>query len=220
MKAYVVGANGPAITDVAQPKPGPGQVLVRVKAAALNRADLGMARGHAHGARGGAGTVLGSECAGEVVETAPDATALKVGDRVMCSTTGAFAEYALTDHVRAYKMPDGFDFAKATTLPTALSTMHNAVVTEGTVHAGQTVMIQGASSGVGLMAMQIAKLKGASLVIGTSTDAERRARLKDFGADLALDPNDARWVDHALAATGGQGVDLIVVRSPANMSTT
>jgi len=210
MKAYVVGANGPAITDVAQPKPGPGQVLVRVKAAALNRADLGMARGRAHGARGGAGTVLGSECAGEVVEAAPDATALKVGDRVMCSTTGAFAEYALTDHVRAYKMPDGFDFAKATTLPTALSTMHNAVVTEGALRPGQTVMIQGASSGVGLMAMQIAKLKGASLVIGTSTDAGRRARLKDFGADLALDPNDATWVDQVLAATGGQGVDLIV----------
>jgi NADPH:quinone reductase len=210
MKAYVVGADGPAIGDVAQPKPGSGQVLVRVHAAALNRADLGMARGRAHGARGGVGAVLGSECAGEVVEVGLDVTALKAGDRVMCSTNGAFAEYALTDHIRAYKIPDGFDFARATTLPTALSTMHNAVVTEGAVKPGQSVMIQGASSGVGLMAMQIAKLKGASLVIGTSTDPGRRARLKQFGADLAIDPNAADWVEQILAATSGQGVDLIV----------
>jgi NADPH2:quinone reductase len=183
---------------------------VRVRAAALNRADLGMARGRAHGARGGVGTVLGSECAGEVVEAATDATALKVSDRVMCSTTGAFAEYALADHIRAYKIPDGMGFDRATTLPTSLSTMHNAVVTEGALRPGQSVLIQGASSGVGLMAMQIAKLKGASLVIGTSTDAVRRARLKEFGADLAVDPNAPDWVDQVLAATNGQGVDLIV----------
>jgi NADPH2:quinone reductase len=195
---------------VAKPSLASGQVLVRVKAAALNRADLGMARGRAHGSRGGVGTVLGSECAGEIVEAAPDATALKIGDRVMTSTTGAFAEYAVTDHIRAYKMPDGFSFEQATTLPTALSTMHNAVVTAGQFQSGQTALIQGASSGVGLMAMQIAKLKGARLVVGMSTDAARRARLKEYGADLALDPNDAGWVDQVLAATDGQGVDLIV----------
>jgi NADPH:quinone reductase len=210
MKAYVVGADGPTISDVAKPAPGDGQVLLRVKAAALNRADLGMARGRAHGPRGGAGTVLGSECAGEVVEVGPGATALKVGDRVMCSTSGAFAEYALTDHIRAYKIPDTFGFEQATSLPTSLSTMHNAVVTAGQFQAGQTALIQGASSGVGLMAMQIAKLRGARLVIGMATDAGRRARLKSFGADLAFDPNDAGWVDQVLAATNGQGVDLIV----------
>jgi len=210
MKAFVVGADGPAIADVERPRPGSGQVLVRVHAAALNRADLGMARGRAHGARGGVGTVLGSECAGEVIEAGPDAAMLMVGDRVMCSTTGAFAEYAVSDHIRAYKIPDGFDFVHATTLPTSLSTMHNAVVTEGALKPGQAVMIQGASAGVGLMAMQIAKLKGASLVIGTSTDAGRRVRLKEFGADLAIDPNASNWVEQILAATKGQGVDLIV----------
>src|SRR6202022_2120054 len=87
---------------------------------------------------------------------------------------------------------------------------HNAVATNGALRPGQSVLIQGASSGVGLMAMQIAKLKGASLVIGTSTDAAHRARLKEFGADLAVDPNDQGWVDQVLAATNGQGVDLIV----------
>ena len=72
------------------------------------------------------------------------------------------------------------------------------------------MLIQGASSGVGLMAMQIAKLKGAKLVIGTSTDAGRRARLNEYGADLALDTTDASWVDQVLKATDGTGVDLIV----------
>jgi NADPH:quinone reductase len=72
------------------------------------------------------------------------------------------------------------------------------------------VLIQGASSGVGLMALQIAKLKGAKTVIGSSTDATRRGRLKEFGADLAVDSSDPGWVDQVLQATGGEGVDLIV----------
>jgi NADPH2:quinone reductase len=72
------------------------------------------------------------------------------------------------------------------------------------------VLIQGASSGVGLMALQIARLKGAKTVIGSSTDPARRARLKDFGADLAIDSKDAGWVDQVLKATDGDGVDLIV----------
>ena len=101
-------------------------------------------------------------------------------------------------------------FADAATLPVALATMHNAVVTNGALQAGQTVLIQGASSGVGLMAMQIAKLKGAKLVIGSSTDAMRRGRLKEFGADLAVDSSDPAWVDQVLKATDGEGVDLIV----------
>jgi NADPH2:quinone reductase len=88
--------------------------------------------------------------------------------------------------------------------------MHNAVVTNGALQAGQSVLIQGASSGVGLMAMQIAKFKGAKLVIGSSTDATRRSRLMEFGADLAIDSADPGWVDQVLAATNSEGVDLIV----------
>jgi hypothetical protein len=102
------------------------------------------------------------------------------------------------------------NFEEAATLPVALATMHNAVVTNGALQKGQTVLIQGASSGVGLMAMQIAKFKGAKLVIGSSTDAMRRGRLKEFGADLAIDSSDPGWVDQVLKATGGEGVDLIV----------
>ena len=84
------------------------------------------------------------------------------------------------------------------------------MVTNGALQAGQSVLIQGASSGVGLMALQIAKLKGAKTVIGSSTDAYRRGRLKEFGADLAVDSSDPGWVDQVLKATGGEGVDLIV----------
>ncbi len=212
MKAYVYGANGAEVTDVAKPSPKGTQVLIRVRACGLNRADLGMTKGHAHGAAGGVGTVLGMEWAGEIAEVGPEAKGVKVGERVMGSGGAAFAEYTLADHGRLFRIPGNanMNFEEASTLPVALATMHNAVVTNGALQAGQTVLIQGASSGVGLMAMQIAKLKGAKIVIGSSTDATRRGRLKEFGADLAVDSKDPGWVDQVLKATNGEGVDLIV----------
>ena len=200
MKAYVYGANGAEITDVAKPSPKGTQVLVKVHACGLNRADLGMTKGHVHGAAGGVGTVLGMEWAGEVAELGPDAKGVKVGDKIMGSGGAAFAEYTLADHGRLFRAPSNMNFEEAATLPVALATMHNAVVTNGALQAGQTVLIQGASSGVGLMAMQIAKFKGAKLVIGSSTDAMRRGRLKEFGADLAVDFQRSR-----LGRSGAEG---------------
>ena len=88
--------------------------------------------------------------------------------------------------------------------------MHNAMVTTGKLQSGETVVIQGASSGGGLMALQIAKLKGASLVIGSSTNEERRNKLKEFGADLAVNSKDPSWADQILDTTDGKGVDLII----------
>ena len=105
MKAYVYGANGAAIADVAKPAPKGTQVLVRVHACGLNRADLGMTKGHAHGIAGGVGTVLGMEWAGEVAELGPDAKGVKVGDRIMGSGGAAFAEYTLADHGRLFRAP-------------------------------------------------------------------------------------------------------------------
>lgn len=220
MKAYVYGANGAEVTDVVKPAPKGAQVLVRVRAVGLNRADLGMTKGHAHGSAGGVGTVLGMEWAGEVAEVGSDAKGVKVGDRVMGSGAAAFAEYTLADHGRLFHIPStgNMGFEEAATLPVALATMHNAVVTNGALQAGQSILIQGASSGVGLMAMQIAKLKGAKLVIGSSTDAARRERLKEFGADLAIDSRDPGWVDQVLKATDGQGVDLIVDQVSASVA--
>lgn len=214
MKAVVVTENGVAIQDVPTPAPKPNEVLVRVRACGLNRADLTVASGMAHGRAGGAGTIVGLEFVGEVAELGAEAKAqsgLQVGDRVMCGGAQGWAEYAVADWGRAAKIPDGnVSWNEAATMPTALNTMHNAVVTAGRMQAGESVLVQGASSGVGLMAMMIAKHKGAGLVIGTSTNAERRAKLKDFGADLALDSRDATWADQVLEATGGNGVDLIV----------
>jgi NADPH2:quinone reductase len=210
MKAFVYGASGAVITDIAKPDPKGTRVLVRVRACGLNRADLGMTKGHVHGSAGGVGTVLGMEWSGEVAEVGSEAHGIKVGDKVMGSGNAAFAEYTLADRGRLFHIPSDMSFEDAATLPVALTTMHNAVVTNGALQAGQSVLVQGASSGVGLMALQIAKLKGAKTVIGSSTDAYRRGRLKEFGADLAIDSGDAGWVDQVLVATGGAGVDLII----------
>jgi NADPH2:quinone reductase len=211
MRAAVIGEKGVEVRDVPQPKPGAAQVLVRVKAAGLNRADLIMASGRMHGNTGGAGAILGLECAGEVVEVGSDVRGVKPGDRVMCSAPATYAEYALADWGRVHTIPaNNMTFTQAATLPVALQTMHNAVVTAGRLKAGEAVMIQGASSGVGLMAMQIAKAMGARFVVGSSTNAERRARLTEFGADLAVDSRDPGWADKVLEATDGKGVDLIV----------
>jgi NADPH2:quinone reductase len=128
----------------------------------------------------------------------------------MCSGSGGYAEYAVTDWGRVLPMPAPMSFEQASTLPVALSTLHNALITAGRLRPGESVLIQGASSGVGLMGLQIARLVGAGIVIGSSTNDARRARLNEFGADLAIDTRDAAWPEAVLEATRGRGVDLVV----------
>jgi len=219
MKAAVIADSGVEIREVAKPTPAPNQVLVRVRAAGLNRADVIMASGRMHGSAGGPGAVLGLEFAGEVEAVGGEVTGVKPGDRVMCSGNGGYAEYAVADWGRAAKVPaNNMSWEQATTLPIALQTMHNALITAGRLKAGETVLIQGASSGVGLMGLQIAKLKGARLVMGTSTNAGRRARLQEFGADLAIDTTQSDWAEEVLAATDKKGVDLIVDQVSASVA--
>lgn len=208
--AAIRGQAGLEFARIARPVPGPDDVLVRVHAVALNRADLGVLAGHMHGSIGGPGTVLGMEWAGEVVELGARVTGHAIGDRVMGFGAGAFAEYAAADRGRVLPIPAGMDYPRAATLAVALFTMHDAVVTNGRLQRGESVLVQGASSGVGLMAMQIARHLGARQVIGSSTDPGRRARLTQFGADLAIDTKDAGWPQRVLEATGGPGVDLVV----------
>ncbi|MGA2818398.1 MAG: zinc-binding dehydrogenase [Xanthobacteraceae bacterium] len=211
MKAAVVGEKGVELRDVPKPAPGPKEVLIRVRASSLNRADLLVALGHQHGSTGGAGARLGLECSGEVEAVGSEAEGIKAGDRVMASAPGGHAEYVVTDAARVHRIPgNNMTYEQAACFPVALQTMHNAVVTAGRFKRGETLLMQGASSGVGLMGMQIGKLMGASLVIGTSTNPQRRARLHEFGCDLALDTGDANWPDQVKKATGGKGVDLIV----------
>ncbi len=211
MKAVVLTAEGFSIQEVQRPVPSAEQVLVRVKACGLNRADLGVLAGGMHGSQGGAGTIPGMEWAGEVIEVGANAQGVRVGDRVMCSGSGGYAEYAVSDWGRTIPLPsDAMTYEQAVTLPIAVQTMHNALVTVGELRPGETVLIQGASSGVGLMAMQIARAMGAKLVIGTSSNAARREQLKNYGADVALDNSDPNWPALAIEANGGQGVDLII----------
>src|SRR5690242_12106489 len=209
MKAAVATENGLEIRDISEPKPKPFQLLVKVRAAGLNRADLAAAKGS--GGHGAVGATVGLDWAGEVVAVGTETKGgFKPGDRVMCAGSGGYAEYAVADWGRVVPMPDGMSFEDAATLPVALGTMHDALVTNGRLKRGESVLIQGASSGVGLMALQIAKLLGAKLVAGTSTNAERRARLKEFGADLAADTTHPNWPDLVLEATGGAGVNLMI----------
>ncbi|MEI7931611.1 MAG: zinc-binding dehydrogenase [Alphaproteobacteria bacterium] len=210
MKAWIGGPDGPELTDVAVSTAGPSDVVVRVHASGLNRADLFMAGGGTHGPLGGAGAIIGLEWAGEVTEVGSDVSAFKVGQRIMGSGGSSFAEYAKADSGRVTAIPDGLSYELAAGLPVAIQTMHNALVTEGGLQKGQAVLIHGASSGVGLMGLKIARLLGAGVVIGSARNLARRARLAEFGADLAVDPDSATWVEEIKAATNGAGVDLVV----------
>lgn len=211
MKAAVVGEKGAEIREVPKPEPAPNEILIRVRASSLNRADVGVAARQQHGRVGGVGARLGLECSGEVEAVGREVTTFKPGDRVMASAAGGYAEYVVTDAARAHRIPgNNMTYEQAACFPVALQTMHNAVVTAGRLKRGETLLIQGASSGVGLMGMQIGKLMGASLVMGGSTNAGRRARLKDYGCDLAIDTSDPKWPEEVKKATGGKGVDLII----------
>jgi len=208
MKAAVASPNGLELRDIPQPVPKPNEVLVRVKACGLNRADLSAAR--ASFGHGTMGAPVGLEWAGEVAGVGADVKEFKPGDRVVASGSGGYAEYAVSDYGRTIPLPEGFSFEQAAVLPVALHTLHNALVTQGRLKAGESVLIQGASSGVGLMGLQIAKLKGATPVFGTATNDMRRGRLKEFGADAAIDTRDETWPEWVLKATGGKGVNLTV----------
>lgn len=211
MKATLSSDSGAVISDIPVPMVGDRDVLVKVHAAGLNRADLSVLAGQRHGAASGPGTPLGLEWSGEVAAIGKAVRHVKEGDRVMCSGRGGLADYAVTDLGRVMPIPRrDMSYAQAAGLPIALQTMHDAVITHGQLQAGQSVLVQGASSGVGLMALQIAQWRGARVVIGTSTDAQRRASLIRMGADLALDSRDPDWVRQALEATDGKGVDVTI----------
>ena len=218
MKAAVVTETGVQVREVPAPMPKPNEVLVRVHASGLNRADLAVAAGHSHGSIGGAGTIVGMEFSGEAVQVGSEVKGIKAGDRVMCSGTAGYAEYAVADWGRTFPLPGNLNFEQAATLPVALQTMHNALVTNGRLIAGESVLIQGASSGVGLMGMQIAKHMGAALVMGTSTNKLRLDKLKAWGADLAIDTSDPAWADSVIAATDGKGVHLIIDQVSASVA--
>ena len=211
MRGAVLTPQGIVIGDLPVPRPAKAEVLVRVRASSLNRADLFLVDGKTHGGHGGAGTVLGLEWSGDVVGVGADVTAFKVGDRVMCSGIGGLAQYAVADWRKVFAFPErDIGYQVAACLPVSLRTTHVSIATVGKLQKGESVLVLGASSGVGLMSLQVAKLLGAGLAIGTSTKSKRRQLLKDFGADVAIDSGDPRWVEQVLELTQGRGVDLLI----------
>ena len=139
MKAAILGDAGIEVGEVPKPVPKPNEVLVRVRATTLNRADLLVASGHQHGAVGGKGARIGLECAGEVEAVGSEVEGLAPGDRVMGSAPGAHAQYVVTDYVRLHRIPaNNMTFTQAACLPVALQTMHNAIVTAGRLQAGES----------------------------------------------------------------------------------
>src|SRR5262249_13015792 len=200
MKAAVVAEDALDIREVKQPQPKSTEVLVKVRAIGMKRAELPGSYGSGHTRV--IGTIPGIEWSGEVVECGTEVRGFKPGDRVMCVGQGGYAEYAVADYGRTLPIPaNNMGWEQAATYPVALGTMHDAIVTNAKLQPGETIIIQGASSGVGLMGLQIAKLGGAKLVIGTSTNDARRARLKEFGADLVLDTRRTNWSEEVLKAT-------------------
>ena len=211
MKAITLDESGVKLSEVDLPSPKSSQILVKVRACGMNRSDLLETQGQSFGHLSGDTKVLGGEFAGEVVEVGSEAKGLAVGDRVMCRGGSGWAEYAVANWRRASPMGDAdISWEQAACVQGALQTMHDAIVTNGRFKSGQTALIQGASSGAGLMGLQVARAMGAKLVIGTSGNAERRARLSEFGADIALDSSDDGWVEQVLKATDGNGVDVTV----------
>ncbi|MGV6871931.1 quinone oxidoreductase family protein [Pseudochelatococcus sp. B33] len=211
MLAGVSSETGLSLTETPVPRPGDGQVLIAVKAAGINRADLNAARGAGVATRASLGKPIGMEWAGEVVALGRGVDSLRVGDKVACSGTGGYASFAVTDAGRCFPLArDMQDWVRYAVLPLAVMTAHNALITQGRLPEGGCALVQGASSAVGLAALQIAALKGARVIIGTSTNPAKRARLTEFGATLALDPTHPDWVSAVLEATGGKGADTVV----------
>ena len=159
MRAAVVGSDGLRIPDVPTTVIKPHQILTRVHYAGLNRADLAMSAGHKHGAAGGSGAIAGLEWSGEVVEVGSEISEYRAGDLVMCSGAGGYAEFAVSDLSRTNPLPstttddNGYDLKTAAALPVALQTMHDAIVTNGELQKDDSVLILGASSGVGIIGM-------------------------------------------------------------------
>ena len=211
MKAVTLGNNGIEIKNLKEPSPSSQQILVKVKSCGLNRSDLLETQGQSFGHTGEDDKIIGGEFAGEVVEIGSEVRELKIGDNVMCRGGSGWAEYAVAHSKRSIIFnKDEVSWEQAASIQGNMQTMHDAIVTNGNFKIGQSVFIQGASSGVGIMGMQIAKALGASLVIGSSTNQEKLSKLTDYGADVSIDTSENDWLEQILNVTEGKGVDILV----------
>jgi NADPH2:quinone reductase len=216
MKAVYITEFGPSdnleIREVSNPpKPNDTEVLVRVKAAGLNRADLLQRKGLYPAPAGYSSNIPGLEFAGEIVEIGDEVNSLKIGDRVFGITAGeAQAEYLIADETVLAKIPESLTYEEAAAVPEAFITAHDAVFTQAGLKSCETVLVHAVGSGVGLAALQMAKAAGAK-VLGTSRTADKLTRCNEMGMDAGIVVG--KEADFSLAAiemTGGRGVNVVL----------
>jgi len=206
----IEGGAGPAdalhIADRLDPQAGPGEIRIRVRAAGVNRPDLLQRKG-VYPPPPGACDILGLEVAGEVDQVGEGVSRWTIGDRV-CALLGGggYAEYAVVDARHALPVPDALDFVQAAALPETLFTVFTNVFEAGRLSAGETLLVHGATSGIGVMAIQLAKAAGAR-VIATSRGAAKAKAALDLGADVSL---DATADDLASGIVHAGGADVIL----------
>lgn len=206
----IEGGSGPAdalrLSERPDPVAGPGEIRIRVRAAGVNRPDL-LQRLGAYPPPPGASDILGLEVAGEVDQIGDGVTRWALGDRV-CALLGGggYADHAVVDARHALPVPDSLDFVAAAALPETLFTVFANVFEAGRLSAGETVLIHGATSGIGVMAIQTAKAAGAR-VIATSRGAAKAAAALALGADISL---DAAAGDLAQGIADAGGADVIL----------
>ncbi len=210
MKAILVDQPGNVDAmhygDAPDPQPGKDELLVRVRAAGVNRADLQQRRG-SYPPPPGASPILGLEIAGEVIEPTGR---WKVGDRVMAVVTGgAYAQQCLVHDGVAMPIPADFSFEQAAAIPEAFLTAYMNLFAMGHLKVGESVLIHAGASGVGAAAIQLAHAFGAR-VFATAGNEAKRDFARDLGAELVIDYRTEDFAKRVLEATGGRGVDVII----------
>ena len=191
------------------PEPGPGEVLIRVAAAGVNRPDVLQRKG-AYPPPPGASDIPGLEIAGEVVALGEQVGSLHQGQQVCALVTGGgYAEYCIAPAAQCLPLPQGLSIVEAAALPETFFTVWSNVFDRGGLKPGESFLVHGGSSGIGTTAIQLAKAFGAK-VFTTAGSPEKCQACKDLGADVAIDYRKEDFVAAAREANGGQGVNLIL----------
>jgi NADPH:quinone reductase len=194
------------LREVSRPEPGAAQVLVKMQAASLNRGEFI----HGHGLHAtGSAKPAGMEGAGEIIALGAGVTEHAIGDKVMGRCPGAFSEYALMDTREILAAPAGLTMGQAASIPLTFLVTYDLLVLQGLLQAGQWLLINGVSSGVGVASLQMAKILGAK-VIGTSGSQTKLDQLAPLGLDLGIVTRKPDYFDAVMKATGNQGVNVVV----------
>ncbi|MFI6821158.1 zinc-binding dehydrogenase [Micromonospora sp. NPDC050187] len=206
--ATPAGPPVPVWVDAATPTPGPGQVLIEVHAAGLNRADL-LQRDADYRPPAGESAVPGLECAGRIVALGSGVTDLRVGDRVCALLgSGGYATHVVAPRAQVLPVPDGWSMTEAAALPEALATAWWNLRMLGGLRPGDRVLVHAANSGVGTMAVRLARVLGAS-VAGTVRTAELAERVRALGADPVVVSTRAD-AERTLRERAPEGFDIVL----------